>query len=315
MKNNKSQLQLILFSDPDKPGVEPAIEKFLSFAGDKARIERVNIDDLKKVSDDFREPADKTVSDSERKAQKICQKEVLENFDYAIVFGGDGSIISTVRSVSKASLPVVGVNVGKLGFLAEYSVEELEGFFTNLIKGSVPTEKRMMINCRIFEKDGKGRHEKFCSSAVNDICITAGPPFRTIELKILVDGQPLAGCVSDGLIISTPTGSTAYNLSAGGPILSPKLNAMVITPICPHSLSFRPIVINADNKVEVFGIRVNEGTTVTIDGQVCHRLSIDDIVRVQRETIDFLIVNNPLRTQWDTLATKLSWAEKPKYKE
>lgn len=315
MKNKKSQLQLILFADPNKPGVDEAIEKFLSFAAGKAHIERLSIEDLKKVSDDFAGTSGETVSESQKKAQKICTKESLENFDYAVVFGGDGSIISTVRSVSKASLPVVGVNVGKLGFLAEYSAEELEGFFTSLIKGAVPIEKRMMINCRIFQKDGQKLNEKFCSSAVNDICITAGPPFRTIELKILVDGQPLAGCVSDGLIISTPTGSTAYNLSAGGPILSPKLNAMVITPICPHSLSFRPIVINADSKVEVFGIRVNEGTTVSIDGQVCHRLTIDDIVRVQRETIDFLIVNNPIRTQWDTLATKLSWAEKPKYKE
>ncbi|MBA7715128.1 NAD kinase [subsurface metagenome] len=92
------------------------------------------------------------------------------------------------------------------------------------------------------------------------------------------------------------------------------MEAMVITPICPHSLSFRPIVINADSRVEVVGVRVNEGTTVSIDGQVSCRLSIDDVVRVERESGDFLIVNNPLRTRWDTLATKLNWAEKPKYK-
>jgi NAD+ kinase len=136
-----------------------------------------------------------------------------------------------------------------------------------------------------------------------------------IELKILVDGQPLAGCVTDGLIISTPTGSTAYNLSAGGPILSPKIEAVVITPICPHSLSFRPIVINADSTIEVFGVRVNEGTTISIDGQVSENLSINDVVRVEKEKSDFLIVNNPIRSKWDTLASKLSWAEKPKYKQ
>jgi len=130
-----------------------------------------------------------------------------------------------------------------------------------------------------------------------------------------VDGQPLAGCVSDGLIISTPTGSTAYNLSSGGPIVSPKMEAMVITPICPHSLSFRPIVIKADSIIEIVGIRVNEGTTVSIDGQVSLKLSIDDVVRVEKQSCGFLIVNNPLRSQWDTLATKLSWAEKPKYKK
>ena len=97
--------------------------------------------------------------------------------------------------------------------------------------------------------------------------------------------------------------------------MSSKMEAMVITPICPHSLSFRPIVINADSKVEVVGIRVNEGTTISIDGQVSLKLSIDDVVKVERQSCDFLIVNNPLRSRWDTLATKLSWAEKPKYKK
>ena len=231
-------------------------------------------------------------------------------------FWGDGSIISTARRVSQAAVPVVGVNVGKLGFLAEFSVGELKEFFPRLVKSTVPIDRRMMLGCKVFGgRQPKDRSERFRSAAINDIFITAGSPFRTVELRILVDGQPLAGCVSDGLIISTPTGSTAYNLSAGGPIVSPKMNAVVITPICPHSLSFRPIVISAESTIEVLGVRVNEGTTVSIDGQVSLRLSIDDVVRVQKQTFDFLIVNNPLRSQWDTLATKLRWAEKPKYKE
>jgi NAD+ kinase len=301
MKNSKSNLKLVIFGDPNKQGVSEAVDKFLGFAKDKARIIQYSIEDLNKVG---------------KNAPKPAENDIFKDCDYAIVFGGDGSIISTARSVSRVSVPVIGVNVGKLGFLAEFSVEELEKFFPSLIKGSTPIEKRMMLNCCIFNKGkSKNRVQRFCSTAVNDVCITAGPPFRTIELQILVDGQPLAGCVSDGLIVSTPTGSTAYNLSAGGPILSPKIEAMVITPICPHSLSFRPIVINADSAVEVFGIRVNEGTTVSIDGQVSMRFSIDDIVRIERSCSDFLIVNNPLRNQWDTLATKLSWAGKPKYKE
>ena len=109
-------------------------------------------------------------------------------------------------------------------------------FFGRLTNGTAPIAKRMMLNCRVFSSSEKDNGtEKFCSAAINDCFITAGPPFRMIELKIQVDGQPLAGCVSDGLIISTPTGSTAYNLSAGGPIVSPKMDAIVITPICPHS--------------------------------------------------------------------------------
>jgi NAD+ kinase len=212
--------------------------------------------------------------------------------------------------LSQSAVPVVGVNLGKLGFLAEFSVGELKEFFPRLTEGTAPIEKRMMLGCRVF----RGDQEQFCSAAINDVFITAGPPFGMIELKMAVDGQPIAGCVSDGLVISTPTGSTAYNLSAGGPILSAKMEAMVITPLCPHSLSFRPIVINADSRVEVVGVRVNEGTTVSIDGQVSCKLTVDDVVRIERHKGDFLIVNNPLRTRWDTLATKLHWAEKPKYK-
>ena len=168
----------------------------------------------------------------------------------------------------------------------------------------------MILGCNVVS----GGKEKFCSTAVNDVFITAGPPYRMIELKIAVDGQPLAGCVSDGLIISTPTGSTAYNLSAGGPILSSNMRAIVITPICPHSLSFRPIVINAQSTIEVFGIRLNAGTTVSIDGQMSVGLLADEAVKIKHKKSDFLIVNNPVRTQWDTLATKLSWAKRPMYK-
>jgi len=295
----KSLPKLVIFGDPKKEGVHEAIDEFAGFAKDKAEI-----------------VASCSIED--------CKAEILKKCDFAVVFGGDGSIISTARNVSKASVPVIGVNVGKLGFLAEFSVGELKDFFPCLIKGTAQIDKRMMLSCRVFGptelaeiSNGKeeDRTQKFCSSAINDVFITAGPPFRTVELKISVDGQPLAGCISDGLIISTPTGSTAYNLSSGGPIVSPKMEAVVITPICPHSLSFRPIVINAESTIEVVGIRVNEGTTVSIDGQVSLRLSIDDVVRVERENCDFLIVNNPLRSQWDTLATKLSWAEKPKYKK
>ena len=298
----KSLPKLAIFRDLRKQGVSEAIEEFLSFAKGKAEIvASYGIEDLKQTC----------TADSAAENVKV-----LKQCDYAIVFGGDGSIISTARNVSKAALPVIGVNVGKLGFLAEFSEAELEDFFPRLKKGMVPIDKRMMLKCRVFS-DGrsKDRDEKFCSAAINDIYITAGPPFRMIELKILVDGQPLAGCVTDGLIISTPTGSTAYNLSAGGPILSPKIEAVVITPICPHSLSFRPIVINADSTIEVFGVRVNEGTTISIDGQVSENLSINDVVRVEKEKSDFLIVNNPIRSKWDTLASKLSWAEKPKYKQ
>ena len=303
----KSLPKLVIFGDPKKHGVNEAIEQFLGFAKDKADIVgNYSIEQLEFSCNQG------TVSQT-REDKKT--QEILKECDFAVVFGGDGSIISTARAVSEANVPVIGVNVGKLGFLAEFSVDELKDFFGRLTNGTAPIDKRMMLNCRVFSSSEKENEtEKFCTAAINDVFITAGPPFRMIELKILVDGQPLAGCVSDGLIISTPTGSTAYNLSAGGPIVSPKMNAIAITPICPHSLSFRPIVIDANSTVEVFGVRVNKGTTISIDGQISLKLESNDVVKIKKQDSDFLIVNNPLRNQWDTLATKLSWAEKPKYK-
>lgn len=281
----KKTKKIVIFADPTKGSVGEVIEQFTKFAASKAEIiANCLIDE--------------------------CKIDILSQSDFAVVFGGDGSIISAARTLSQSNVPVIGVNLGKLGFLAEFSVDELKKHFDDILLGEAIIEKRMMLGCRIINK-GK---QRFFSSAVNEVVITSGPPFRMIELKVLVNGQSLAGCVSDGIIISTPTGSTAYNLSAGGPILAGKMEAMVITPICPHSLSFRPIVINADRKVEVIGIRLNEGSAVLIDGQLPQPINTDDVISIEREKNCFLIVNNPLRTQWDTLATKLSWAEKPRYK-
>lgn len=275
--------RLVIFGDPKKARVSKEIRDFSAFAKGKARI-------------------------TAQCGFDQCTSAILKDADFAVVFGGDGTIISSARQLCGSGVPVIGVNLGKLGFIAEFNVDELKQCFGDIISGKTHIEKRMMLGCRVFS-DGK---QKFNSVAVNDVFVAAGPPFRAIELKILVDGQSIAGCLSDGLIIATPTGSTAYNLSAGGPILSARMEAMVITPICPHSLSFRSIVINANSQVEVWGEQVNEGTTVSIDGQISLGLSRGELVSIERADSNFLIVNNPLRTQWDTLATKLRWAEKPK---
>jgi len=282
---SRKSLRLLILTDPKKTAVGPAVRKFIDFAKNKAEI--IGHFNLTK-----------------------CSPKILKSCDFAVVFGGDGSIIAAARLLSKSRVPVIGINLGKLGYLAEFSVSEIKKYFNDIISEKISVEKRMMLNCRLL----RGGREIFSSKAVNDVFVTAGPPFRMIELKIKVDGLPLAGCVSDGLIIATPTGSTAYNLSAGGPIISPKMEAVVVTAICPHSLSFRPIVINADSKIEVVGLKVNDGTTVSIDGQISHNLKTGDQVLVGKDQDSFLVVNNPIRNEWDTLAAKLGWAEKPKYK-
>jgi NAD+ kinase len=286
MRHGKSLPRLVIFGDPGKGPIAETMKDFAKFLRHRARLMA-------------------TCHIAE------CTPEVLRETDFAVVLGGDGSIISAARHLSRAKVPVIGVNLGKLGFLAEFSVSEFKDQFDDIVSGKAAVEKRMMLGCRVFDKDG-GR-EKFYSKAVNDVFIVAGPPFHVIELNIAVDGQKVASCVGDGLIISTPTGSTAYNLSAGGPILAGSMQAMVITPICPHSLSFRPTVIDAASVVQIYATRVNDGSAVSVDGQVFTSLSLHDVVNVVRDQSSFLVVENPVRTRWDTLATKLGWAERPRY--
>ncbi|MBL7216017.1 MAG: NAD(+)/NADH kinase [Phycisphaerae bacterium] len=276
--------RVIIFGDSNRPYANEALEQFVSFAGDRIEI----------VSNCF---------------ETGCSMEVLRQADYAVVFGGDGTILGATRQLCQSKVPVIGVNVGKLGFLAEFSIQELQEQFERIFFGDVLIEKRMIVQCAVR----RGDEEVFSSTAVNDVVITAGAPFNMVEMKLSVQKQKLAVCIGDGIILSTPTGSTAYNLSAGGPIVSPRLSAMVITPICPHSLSFRPIVINADSKVTIEMIRMNEQTTLLLDGQVQAELDPDDIIEIQKHDGQFLVVNNPMRTHWETLAGKLNWAEKPRY--
>jgi NAD+ kinase len=281
MSKRKPLPKLVVFGDPQKGSVSEAIADFTQFVAGKADI---------------------LCSGTIEK----CTTDALGQCDFAVVFGGDGSIITAARNLAQTRVPVIGVNMGKLGYLAEFSVGELKELFSSIVAGRTSIEKRMMLSCKLPKQGWAG-------TALNEVFIAAGPPFSMTELKISVDGHNVASCVSDGLIVSTPTGSTAYNLSAGGPILAGAMKAMVVAPICPHSLSFRPIVINAQSTVEITGVRVNDGTTVCVDGQVPWALSQGEVVRITKAKGDFLVVNNPMRNAWDTLATKLGWAQKPKY--
>jgi NAD+ kinase len=277
--------KLILFADSKRPNAVSAMERFLAFAKDKAEV-------LANCMD------------------QECTIDTLRHADFAVVFGGDGTILGAARLLSESKVPVIGVNVGKLGFLAEFSIEELESLFERICKEKSLIEERMVLRCQVY----RGKEKIATAKAVNDVVISAGEPFNMIEFKIEVNGQPLTSCFGDGVILSTPTGSTAYNLSAGGPILTANLSAIVITPVSPHSLSFRPIVIDAESRVQIYPLRVNENTTLLLDGHKQLTLTVEDKVVVEKHEGRFLVVSNPTRTQWDTLADKLKWAEKPRYR-
>jgi NAD+ kinase len=224
-----------------------------------------------------------------------------------VVFGGDGTLLAAARAMAGSNLPLLGVNMGKLGFLAEFSVEHLRRHFDDILAGKVAPTRRMLLQMRVSSCQGG----PFTSAVANDVAISAGPPFRMIQLMLSQQGRPIVQYNGDGLIVSTPTGSTAYNMSAGGPIMEPTLEAVAVTPIAPHSLTVRPIVVRSDRELIVTALKVNAGTMAIVDGQISTPLCEGDQVLIRRLGQDLLILPHPGRTFFQTLTSKLQWGRSP----
>jgi len=231
----------------------------------------------------------------------------LAGADLCIVFGGDGTLLAAARAVAPREIPLLGVNMGKLGFLADFSVEHLQRHFDDILAGKVQPVERMMLEVCVSQSE---RHA-FCSPAANDVVISAGRPFRMIDLNVTRGEDQIARYLGDGLVISTPTGSTGYNMSVGGPIIEPGLDAIVISPIAPHTLSMRPIVVQADQPICITAGRVNEGTAVIVDGQVSSALCDGDVVEIRRSSAIARIIPHPGRGFFGTLTAKLQWGQSP----
>lgn len=240
--------------------------------------------------------------------------------DVILVLGGDGTLLSTARRLKGRSIPLMGVNFGRLGFLASFTPANFEAVFSNLIAGQFQYTARQVLDVSVItgELDTSGvdleialARRRFHATALNDAVITAGAPFHMVELHVQADGESEVRYFGDGVIVSTPSGSTAYNVSAGGPIVSPTVQAMCITPICPHSLSFRPLVIPSDSRVTIRGEKVNPGTTLFCDGQVSTQIKADDTIFIRRSPHDVLLIENPSARLWRSYAEKLNWAVSP----
>jgi len=227
--------------------------------------------------------------------------------DLLLVLGGDGTLIAAVHSLREQQLPIVGVNLGKLGYLADFTIEELEREGEFLFSGELPVTRRAMMTVRL-ERDGAAETS---SPAVNDCVVLAGPPFHMIQMVVAVDGDEVADVRGDGLIVATPSGSTAHNLAAGGPIVEPTGQAFILTPICPHALTYRPLVMDARRQISVRIVQANEGTTAATDGRVLQPLRPGDRIVITRYPADFLLVRNPQRSEWHALRRKLRWGEGP----
>ena len=242
--------------------------------------------------------------------------------DVVLVFGGDGTLLSAARRMGGKPIPMMGVNFGRLGFLASFQPDEFLKQFETFLAGGLRTARRMMLetsvvpvghDCSPLDRKAVEAKRRFVATALNDAVITAGPPFHMIELQISADIETAIRYFGDGAIVSTPSGSTAYNVSAGGPIINPDVEAMCITPICPHSLSFRPVVVSGHSTVLIVATRVNEGTTLFCDGQASTKLCAGDRIVISRSASDAILVENPQAREWRSLAEKLNWAVSPKY--
>jgi NAD+ kinase len=231
------------------------------------------------------------------------REDIPKLVDMIIVLGGDGTLLSVARLVGNHEVPILGVNLGGLGFLTEIHLDELYRVLERVIQGDFKTDERVVLNTGVVRK-GK-RLAEF--TVLNDAVINKGALARIIDIETTINGEYLTTFKSDGLIVSTPTGSTAYNLSAGGPIVYPSLHAIIITPICPHTLTNRPIMIPDDVEIRALLKSRQQEVILTLDGQQGFPLEFEDVVEVKKADSRILLIKSPYRHYFEVLREKLKW--------
>lgn len=245
---------------------------------------------------------------TEDSAQKMgypdlaCNLEVmLGEIDIGITLGGDGTLLSTARKIAVHGVPICGINMGQLGFLTEVELPDLRPALDKLIHGDYQIEERSMLDAMILRQ----QTILHTSSALNDVVISKSGVSRMMKLKLYVDNELTANYAADGLIIATATGSTGYSLSAGGPIINPKLKVFVLTPICPHTLHAKSLVIAEDEEVKISMVSNQEDAVLTMDGQNVYHLLPDDVVLVKRAPFRARFIKFTGKSYYETLRSKL----------
>ncbi len=236
----------------------------------------------------------------------VSREEMVRRADLLVVLGGDGTLLAVARAVEERAVPILGVNLGTLGFLVEVSVDEMTTALARALAGEMTIEPRMRLAVRLV-RDGR---ELRSWLALNDAVITKGASARIVDLEAHADGQLVTTYHADGLIVSTPTGSTAYSLSAGGPILLPDVPSLLLTPICPHALTQRPLVLPDSAEIEVVVHPRGGEVQLAIDGQEGALLHEGDRVAVRRSEHPTLLLVPPQRSRFEVLRSKLRWGER-----
>ena len=232
----------------------------------------------------------------------VPPEEMIRQVDIVVVFGGDGTLLYAARIVGASGIPILGINLGSLGFLTEVKLDEVYGAFEALFSGKYQLEERVLLDVEVLREGAIAARYL----ALNDAVINKGALARIIELEVSVNAQPVLLTRADGLIVSTPTGSTAYSLAAGGPILYPTLDAFIIAPICPHTLTNRPVVIPDRDSVEIC-LRHGTEVMLTVDGQVGMPLQQQDCLRIRRAKSTLRLVMPFGSSFFKLLREKLRW--------
>lgn len=235
--------------------------------------------------------------------EQIEPERLAASVDLVLVLGGDGTMIAAARMMGETEVPVLGVNYGGLGYLAEFRIEELYTALESILAGNYRLDRRVMLDVELRRGDAEPKRNR----VLNDIVINKSALARIIEIEAYLNRQFVNSFRADGLIVSTPTGSTAYNLSAGGPVIFPSMNAVVITPICPFTLSNRPIVVPDDAVIELCLKTEQEEVALTLDGQVGFPLQVEDRVTIRKSQTTFNIVQPMNRNYFEVLRDKLRW--------
>ena len=235
--------------------------------------------------------------------QEVSRDQLAHDVDLILVLGGDGTMIATARLMGDREVPVLGVNFGGLGYLAEFRIEELYNALESILSGNYRLDKRVMLDVELLRGDQPVTKNR----VLNDVVINKSALARIIEIETHLNTQFVNSFRADGLIVSTPTGSTAYNLSAGGPVIYPSMNAVVITPICPFTLSNRPLVVPDDAVIELCLKTQQEEVALTLDGQVGFPLNVEDRVVIRKSSTTFNLVQPMNRNYFDVLRDKLRW--------
>jgi NAD+ kinase len=238
-------------------------------------------------------------------AEPVSREELVRRVDLIVVLGGDGTLLGIARKVGKRETPILGINLGGLGFLTEASTSEAKQALERVLAGDYETDRRITLEAEILRGSGRSAEVMQRFLALNDVVFN-GPVGRMLELEVTAEGERFCEYRADGLIISTPTGSTAYALSAGGPIVYPSLGVLVLAPICPHTLSNRPVVLPDSFEIEVRVKSSDHDSTLIIDGQEPAQLSAADCVRIRRGRYAVVLIRSA-HPYFEIWRDKLRW--------